>query len=355
MPLIDCALEHSLAALLYASFPDREDGDIPEAAHRRLEEIYYRTKFANAAAHRLLAELVDAFAAQREQMLVLKGAALALYLYPDPALRPFGDLDLLIPRARIEQTYAILEQQGLTEGLEREHRFAVEFLKGQTFVRVAAPRVMVDLHWHLLAPTYFRRTVPVEWFWQETTAFSCHGRMARTFKPEAQLLYLAAHASLHHGGLRLIQLYDVGRLLAAARDELDWERVVTCAARFELAPAVAFTLQQSIKWWDAPVPPDALAALERTKPRRATRAVFALASAPQNAARSLADAFYQPGVKSKFKFALGFALPSSEYMRVRYGLHRRAQLPIYYVRRCVAISRQLAQSLAVAANRHIRR
>jgi hypothetical protein len=83
--------------------------------------------------------------------------------------------------------------------------------------------------------------------------------------------------------------------------------------------------------------------------------VFALATAPQSGARSLADALYQPGLKDKLSFALGFVFPSYEYMRSRYRVQHRAQLPWYYMRRGVDISRQIARSLFAAAKHSFRR
>ena len=65
--------------------------------------LFEENSRAGARAHRLrttLEETVRALRASGVEVVALKGAALAFFHYPDPALRPMGDLDLLLRDAR---------------------------------------------------------------------------------------------------------------------------------------------------------------------------------------------------------------------------------------------------------------
>ena len=88
----------------------RGRGALPEAVGQFLFEENLRSR---ARASRLLEELVATIRALRAadvEVVALKGAALAFFHYPDSALRPMGDLDLLLrdPRDLERATAALL-------------------------------------------------------------------------------------------------------------------------------------------------------------------------------------------------------------------------------------------------------
>ncbi|MER3458636.1 MAG: hypothetical protein C4309_08450, partial [Chloroflexota bacterium] len=56
--------------------------------------------------------MIGALEAASIPAIVLKGPALALTIYPDPALRVIGDLDLLVRREQVEQAMAALHSLG---------------------------------------------------------------------------------------------------------------------------------------------------------------------------------------------------------------------------------------------------
>ncbi len=76
---------------------------IPDETRQSLALAYYSTAAHNALLFRELERILAALAAGAEiPVIVLKGAALAQTVYPDPALRPMGDLDLLVHALTIE-------------------------------------------------------------------------------------------------------------------------------------------------------------------------------------------------------------------------------------------------------------
>ena len=80
---------------------------------------------------------------------MLKGPA-AARLYPDPALRPFADLDLLLPRDRLEAGAAALAPRGFEPMVEFARGFA-ETLGHDLHLRrlVGRRSIDVELHWRV--------------------------------------------------------------------------------------------------------------------------------------------------------------------------------------------------------------
>ena len=89
----------------------------PPQVFQALQASYYKTAAHNALLFRELERVLAAFAAAGIPVIVLKGAVLAQTIYPDPGLRPMGNLDLLVNRDQIELAVAILKHQEYAEML----------------------------------------------------------------------------------------------------------------------------------------------------------------------------------------------------------------------------------------------
>ena len=96
-----------------------------------------------------LRDIVGAFGEAGIQTIVLNGPALAASYYPDPALRPFIDLDLLVRRADRERALGILCERGYA------HESPGRSLEHVPAAYLAAPSgsglLPVDLHWECVA------------------------------------------------------------------------------------------------------------------------------------------------------------------------------------------------------------
>jgi hypothetical protein len=68
---------------------------------------------------RQLREILDTFGRENISSLVLKGPALAWTVYPDPATRPFADIDLLVRPDQYMKARNILNQLGYRSQLDR--------------------------------------------------------------------------------------------------------------------------------------------------------------------------------------------------------------------------------------------
>jgi hypothetical protein len=150
-------------------------------------------------------EAVVALRAAGVEALLGKGWAAARH-YAQPALRPYGDLDLFVPPA--------------------------ERARGLLALKQLARPLPVDLH---AGFAELRDRGGPELFARAVTAL-VHGVEVRLFGAEDQLRLLVLHL-LRHGASRPLWLCDVGALVEAEGSRLDWDLVLRGPDR--LARAVA--------------------------------------------------------------------------------------------------------------------
>lgn len=171
-------------------------------------------------AHRILAQAgIPAVA--------LKGAYLAFHAYPNPALRPLRDLDLLVPEAQAVAAYEALLEGGCRplkgDGgdlqfylRERNHLPALRSVSGQVVIEL---HVRLSHHGQAEGAAIDLANDPG--FWQRLERRDLAGETLLYPSPTDLLLHLATHAVYHHtfNNGPLI-LSDVAFLLSG--HEIDW-------------------------------------------------------------------------------------------------------------------------------------
>ena len=192
--------------------------------------------------------LLSAFEADGVAVILLKGPALGEALYPDPGLRPFTDLDLLVHPPDVPRAVSLLSALGYRHqdpGHSRAYDLA--WRHSACFVGAAgqADRLPVDLHWGLLDYPGIARgpSIDLEEVWERATKVGAWAQPARGLGPEDLLTYLALHWAVHHAFSGLIWGLDLALLLRRSGGNLDWEAVAERARRWRVAGALYFALR----------------------------------------------------------------------------------------------------------------
>jgi hypothetical protein len=164
----------------------------------------------------------------RLEALPLKGLHLAHRVYPSPALRDMGDLDLLVRRSKLREADAALRSLGYIPDhdpvrVDGGSLNAVEYWRDES--------MPVHLHWHVSNASlpHFMYRVDMDEIWSEAR----EGALA----PHHLVVTLCEHA-LKHSYSMLILLTDI----ELASRGVDWEAVADTARRWGLERAVAYTL-----------------------------------------------------------------------------------------------------------------
>jgi hypothetical protein len=331
--LVKTASDHGIAPLVFAALKESELlSAIPKSAVESLRLAYLRASVANHLAFQELSFWIDRFEREQIPLIVLKGGALGVTIYPDIALRPMGDLDLLIAPEAVERATRALIEEGYVAFAEMAPEFASRFSVEQSFFRKGNRPSQIDLHWHVFTTPYYFERIPVEWFRQRTMEISVNKRRAFAFSPTAQLLHLSAHYMLHNYR-RLIWSYDLALLVARCFRQIDWEDVIKAAAEFGLSQALYEALSEVRERWGVRIP---LAAYERLRTVRTPwkgRVVFAATDELSDAELDMLKGLGLKGARRKSAYWLSVIFPSPGYMRTRYRINNRGWMPLYYLRR----------------------
>ncbi|MDX1435446.1 MAG: nucleotidyltransferase family protein [Anaerolineales bacterium] len=304
-----------------------------------LAQGYYRAAGRSALQLKELGRILQGLEKADLRALILKGAALALSIYPDPALRPMGDLDFLVPRDSLEPALRTLADLGY-EKTERPVTSSLDPVIEREFFLLGGPaqNVGVDLHWNLIAGDADWRTPPLEWFWSQTTplpypleAHPENGFFHRQLSPTASLLYASAHTMLQHGGsARLIWKVDIQRLLSVYERQIDWEELLRQARALRWDAALAAALAWTEENLGASVPEGAIAALSREADPHSVRVVDDLNQTGRSRTRRRIGQLATLNWKARLGVAARLIFPPPAYLKLAYRPHPAWVWPLYY-------------------------
>jgi hypothetical protein len=187
--------------------------------------------------------------------ILLKGSFLAFHAYPDPALRPLRDIDILVPEDRVLEAYRLMLSTGATPSVDEaqldivvgggEHhlpplvtarRFAVVELHRQIQSFSAAPRgrdprLLADL-------------------WSARSLLPVAGVPIGYPSPTDMLLHLVLHAAQNHDlNNGPLTLPDIAFLLRG--HAVDWPRFWGSAERLGVERAATLLLDLTVRYWGA--------------------------------------------------------------------------------------------------------
>lgn len=214
------AEQHGLSPLAYAHL--HRCPELPEQVRLALRALALRHRHANRVRFDVLAEILDAFAARRIETVVLKGAALAHTLYPEPGLRPMRDLDLLVLKSRRYDAREALRALGFDADAQAPTPYMSDHhhLPNAALVREGL-KISVEIHDDALsrdAPesiTLGRLGAPLR-------PFQMLGRMAYAFGHVDMLCHLCRHLLEPAAEVRLISVVDIVEYAARHEAEIDW-------------------------------------------------------------------------------------------------------------------------------------
>ena len=266
--VVEIGRQHRLAPLLYRGFRRLPASGVSAGALAGLKQDYLSNAARNAALFRSLERILGALSSAGTPVIVLKGAFLAESAYPERAVRPMNDIDILVPADRLEAARDAL----LGIGYEPEHdRDTREELKATHHHWVFASReasgagIPLEVHWDLHPPwAPFR--FDLAGVWARSVAFEIAGTRARVLGREDLLWHLITHAARHRFNLGAITLCDLAAvILRYGETGMNWEAFALQAAESHSAAWAAAALDLAAELLGVPVPDEALRSLRGGK------------------------------------------------------------------------------------------
>jgi hypothetical protein len=278
---------------------------------RAVIELHMRAMGLSVRLERVLLRSVGLLVSHGIDYRVLKGPVVAHTVYPNPAVREFGDIDILVRGRQFHEAVSVLAKGGWRRPRpELRPGFDRRFGKGATLVD--GEGYELDLH-RTFAQGPFGLTIDLAGIFAATSpTFRIGGHDLRVLKPEESFLHICYHAVLGSVTPRLVPLRDVAQALLTNR--VDDNRTLELARRWcgeaVLANAIA-TTWETFRLADAV--PLSVWAKRYVHSRREERA---LASYRRNdhpyGAKALAALRVIPGAAAKASYLAALVWPQRE-------------------------------------------
>ena len=293
---------------------------------------------------RLAVEVSASFDSAGVDHVLLKGPAIAQWLYDEEEVRSYGDADFLVQRADWERAVAVLRAEGFDDALAAMAHPRMESFHSHPWS--AQGRGEVDLH-----ATLEGLQAPMEVVWQALAADRDTLRLqygeVETLNEPGRLLHVALHASQHQDGKAVV---DLERALTRV-DGDRWREAALLAERVDGMAAFLSGLRIS----------DAGGEMIRRLGLQEVHSVETLLRADQvPLAEGLNELATARGLRAKLGLLVGELAPSPAFMRWWSPLARRGRLglalayawrPIYLALRLPAAVRALVRARRAAARR----
>jgi len=213
---------HGLGPLLYTHL-QAIGMALPRVVKRELQGLYLRHRYANQVRTRVLAEILTAYQAAGIQAFVLKGAALAHLIYPQPGLRPMRDIDILVKKSEAWPAQHLLADLGFEAPLPAGQTLPGKHLSAASRY-IDGLSITVEIH-HNLFNEDFPISMAVEDLSGTPLTFSINDLTTCTLGYEDMLWHLCQHFSLMGQPLRLIWVADIAGFAERFAAEIDWARL----------------------------------------------------------------------------------------------------------------------------------
>ena len=246
------AEEEGILPLLYWNLRDNP-GAVPAAVLETLRRSFLRNLARTAQVYRELELFLESVRRRGLRAALTKGGRLALDLYPEPALRPFWDVDFIVHPSDWPALKKILAALGFSASGDGggdpplDGAYSPYYRKNSLF-----------LEFHFTPLGLHFRNRGEDGLWSSASRLSVRGTEAMVLPAEHELCYLCIHAQ-QHSYQRLVWLSDIAEL--ASRPGLDWDRVLKISRVERIKGPVFYGLHLANTLWPGAVPPGPMAEL----------------------------------------------------------------------------------------------
>ncbi len=240
---------HRVSALLFLHFRSRKlAGQLPRKSFRKLQFVYLKNQVRYRSLQENLRKVLAALDSEGLPTIVLKGAALAETVYPDAALRPMADIDILIEEHNLDRADDVIRSLGYSSGYSRWiQQRARESHRHYPGLSSPDGSTLVEIHRHIVRKTSTLQ-FDIPGFWSRARFGTIHGTEALLLAPEDLLIHLCLNffqdsLRLYPSHAALGKLTDISETLRHHGDRFDWSLFVSNVIEYGIAGPVVCTLQ----------------------------------------------------------------------------------------------------------------
>ncbi|MBN1814660.1 MAG: nucleotidyltransferase family protein [Anaerolineae bacterium] len=240
--LVALARRHGVSPLLFWRLErERQPGvetSLPEAVRETLRQDFLIAAARAMVAEHQLSRVLGALAAAGVPVMVVKGAAVGAF-YPDPALRAYSDLDILVPHTKVNQAEVAL--LGVDHRCVNPGAWALGHHQHLPPIASGDGKLPVEVHWRL-DNVDSSGCLPVGDLWARAQSWSVGGQPALRLDAIDAVLYLCRHAVVQHRArLGLRPLCDLAQMVWGW-DQAKWDMLAQRALDYQLDRVVYLVL-----------------------------------------------------------------------------------------------------------------
>ena len=223
--LLVLAEEHCVTGHLAARLRELDVNLVPPETRQSLLERQRAQIFVTLRMVAELFRLLERFASGGIGALVVKGPVLAVQAYGDPAMRSYGDLDLLVRQRDSRRATELMIAAGYDAQVPISAIDAGK-IPGQYLFCRPDSKLLVELH-NDRTLRYFPRRLPLERFFERQIHVQLDSREAPALSVEDEIVLICIHGAKHLWE-RLMWIADVAALVSR-QPNLDWDRAAASA------------------------------------------------------------------------------------------------------------------------------
>ncbi|MGE5443103.1 MAG: nucleotidyltransferase family protein [Ignavibacteriales bacterium] len=210
---------HGIAPLLYHNL--KNIAGIPQEVMDQLKKAYYGNMARNMYLYTELRRILEGFGERGVDVIVLKGVALAQSIYGDIALRPMGDIDLLVRKEDLPYAERIMStlnystyMNGNSQEWYRHHHFHLPpYIATDKSMVVEIHHNIIDRPFHIDIGKWWERA-------REGKIANCNVLIPSA---EDMVVHLCVHLFNHGYNKSLLRgLCDISETLRHYGDGLNW-------------------------------------------------------------------------------------------------------------------------------------
>lgn len=252
--LVRVSYRNAVLPLVFTNLLKAEPNALPEDVGSMVSEALKHRTETNMFLTSQLFHIVKIFESADIPLLPFKGALLSIQAYGDPALRMYGDLDLLVQPKHLDDAIQLLQESGYrpvtgASWLQKSNWY-ISRQKDVHFVD-ESERTVLELHWKL-SGSHFGLPKEMNRLWERLESVCLAGTDVPNLSFNDLLIYLCLHGS-RHSWERFGWICDVYYLLTS-RDEIDWVSILAESKRLGCENVVALGLKLVNEFFDYPIP-----------------------------------------------------------------------------------------------------
>lgn len=294
-----------------------EDGfAVTESQRQALVDLHSSVLHSCLHLERLLLEVSTELLDHDIGFRVLKGPALSRWAYPDPAVRTFGDIDLLVASDDWDRMVGLFDARGYERSYgEPRPGWASRFAKGNVFRTDAGWEL--DIH-RTFAGGPLGLSLDLHAVFADRAPIEIGGVALPALAPDAALLHACYNAALGDLPPRLVAARDVAQLFSLGSVDLDRVQQLAQASRAQAVVARAIGVTEELLGIDDLPLSDWARHHRRTVRERV--ALFAYTDPRRNTPRETALGLLAvPGLRPKVDYVWPLLFPQRSYLGERHG------------------------------------